>query len=134
MSGFFASIKNKVKSWGFDEEDEQEFEDEYVELDTSEKKAKQSKVIVRTFILQDFSDLKTLLDVMREGQTICLLNIRPLKEKDMIELKRAVNKLKKTVEAVGGDIAGVGDDYIVVTPAFAEIHKSKEVTTADSEE
>ena len=48
------------------------------------------------------------------------------KDKDLVELKRAINKLKKTCEAIEGDIAGFGDDYIVVTPSFAEIYRTKE--------
>ncbi len=31
--------------------------------------------------------------------------------------------MKKTCEAIEGDIAGFGDDYIVVTPNFAEIYR-----------
>ncbi|MFH2020515.1 MAG: cell division protein SepF [archaeon] len=125
MKKFFNSIKNKVKSWGFDDDASEDIEEEYLELD-GEKKSKSSKVIVRQFVMLDFTDIKQVLDALREGNTICLLNIKPLKEKDMVELKRAINKLKKTIEATGGDIAGVGDDYLVVTPAFAEVYRSKE--------
>jgi SepF-like predicted cell division protein (DUF552 family) len=126
MKKFLNSLKDRVKSWGFDEEDgEQEFEDEYLELNTSEKKAQPKKVVVRPIVLGDFADLKIILDVMREGTTVCLINIKPLKEKDLIELKRAINKLKKTTEAIGGDIAGFGDDTLVITPAFAEIFRGK---------
>ena len=125
MKKFLNSLKDKVKSWGFDEEEEKEFEDEYLELNTNEKKAQTKKVIIRPIVLTDFADLKVILDVMREGTTICLINIKPLKEKDLLELKRAINKLKKTTEAIGGDIAGFGDDTLVITPAFAEIFRNK---------
>jgi hypothetical protein len=47
-----------------------------------------------------------------------------LKEKDLTELKRSINKLKKTCDAVDGDIAGFGDDYIVVAPSFAKIYRA----------
>jgi SepF-like predicted cell division protein (DUF552 family) len=62
---------------------------------------------------------------LREGSTIALINIRPLKEKDLVELKRAINKLKKTCDAIAGDIAGFGEDYIVATPEFASVFRSK---------
>ena len=42
----------------------------------------------------------------------------------MIELKRAVNKLKKTCDAIEGDIAGFGEDWIVVTPSFAKVYRT----------
>ncbi|MBT5022499.1 cell division protein SepF [Candidatus Woesearchaeota archaeon] len=130
MKKFFGSLKDKVKSWGFDD-DSEEFEEEYLELDTNIKKPVSSKVIVRPFVLEDFSDVKPVLDSLREGYTICLVNIRPLKDKDLVELKRAINKLKKTTDASSGDIAGFGDDYLVVTPGFAEIYRSKEEDSSE---
>jgi len=119
------SVKDKVKNWGFDE-DPDEFEEEYLELDTTVKKPTSSKVVVRPFVLEDFSDVKPVLDSLRSGFTVCLVNIKPLKDKDLVELKRAINKLKKTTDATSGDIAGFGDDYLIVTPGFAEIYRSKD--------
>ena len=46
-----------------------------------------------------------------------------MKAKDVIELKRAISKIKKTAEAIGGNIAGFGDNIIIVTPEFAEISR-----------
>jgi len=66
------------------------------------------------------------LDAIREGYTVALINIKPIKDKDIIELKRAINKLKKTCDAIEGDIAGFGEDWIVVTPSFAEIYRTKQ--------
>ena len=102
-----------------------EAEEEYVELDTADTDG-MSKIIVRPFTIEDFSDIKQILDVLREGSTIALINIRPLKDKDLIELKRAVNKLKNTCDAIDGDIAGFGDDYLVITPSFASIYRGGE--------
>jgi SepF-like predicted cell division protein (DUF552 family) len=81
------------------------------------------KITVRPFVIEDFGDIKPILDSLREGYTISLVNIRPLKDKDLVELKRAINKLKKTCEAVEGDIAGFGDDWIALTPSFARIFR-----------
>jgi SepF-like predicted cell division protein (DUF552 family) len=121
--GKFFSLK-AFKRTSFNEDEHTEAEDEYVELNTEMNQGTSSKVMVRPFVLDDFSDVKQVLEVLREGYTICLLNIRPLREKDMVELKRAINKLKKTIEAIGGDIAGFGEDYIVVVPSFAGIYRS----------
>ena len=85
--------------------------------------AARQKITVRPFVIEDFSDIKPILDALREGYTISLVNIRPLKDKDLVELKRAINKLKKTCEAVEGDIAGFGDDWIALTPSFAQIYR-----------
>jgi SepF-like predicted cell division protein (DUF552 family) len=122
----FFEFKGFRKS-SYDDEDNMESEDEYVELNSDVHKAGGSRVIVRPFNLSDFQDIKPILDALREGFTICLVNIRPLKDKDLVELKRAINKLKKTCDAVEGDIAGFGEDYIVITPSFARIHRQPEV-------
>lgn len=109
-----------------DDYDEPE-EDAYVELDTS-LDDESSKYIVRPFHLDDFEDIKPILHSLREGRTIALVNIKPLKERDIVELKRAINKLKKTTDAIDGEIAGFGDDYIVITPGFAKIYKNPSQT------
>ena len=125
MKKFFSQIKEKIFSGDRDDSQEEAAEEGYVELDT-DKYEGQSKIIVRPFVLQDFEGLKDILDVLREGKTIALLNIKPLKDKDLIELKRVINKLKKTTDAIEGEIAGFGEDYIVVTPSFAQIYRSKD--------
>jgi len=115
----------RIRKTIYDSDDTPENQEEYVELNTDlGGEGRSSKVMVRSFALEDFSDIKPVLDVLREGYTICLVNIKPLKEKDLVELKRAINKLKKTTEALDGDIAGFGDDYIVLTPSFAEIYRA----------
>ena len=99
---------------------------DYLEVGQEWAGGPDSKVIVRPFIMEEFEDIKPILECLREGFTIALVNIRPLKEKDLIELKRAINKLKKTCDAIEGDIAGFGEDYIVVAPSFAEIYRTKQ--------
>jgi len=109
-----------------------EGEKEYLELDTEGGESK-ANIIVRPFVINDFSDIKEILDSLREGYTIALINIRPLKDKDLVDLKRAINKLKKTCDAIDGDIAGFGEDYIVVTPSFAQVYRSKHTGAVKSE-
>lgn len=116
----------RMKKTNFDEEDMIESQDEYVELNTNANSDVPDKITVRPFALDDFSDVKPILDSLRESYTIALINIRPLKEKDLVELKRAINKLKRTCEAIDGDIAGFGEDYIVVTPNFARIYRGSD--------
>ncbi len=111
------------KKQSFDEDDMIESVDEYVELDTHSDLNSDQKVIVRPFVIEDFADVKGIIDSLRESYTIALINIKPIKEKDLVELKRSINKIKKTCEAINGDIAGFGEDYIVVTPGFAQIYR-----------
>src|SRR3989344_1134536 len=111
---------SKIKSWlgmGYDDmRFSEEGAEDYLEIDPEKTSHEKAKITVRPFIVADFADIKPALDSIREGYTIALVNIRPLKDKDMVELKRAVSKIKKTCDAIEGDIAGFGEDWIVVTP------------------
>jgi len=122
MKDFFLNLKEKFTR-PIEEEEDIEVADDYVELSTTSSKEEKSKVLVRPFVMEEFEDIKEILDVLREGSTIALVNIRPLKDKDLVELKRAISKLRKTCEAIEGDIAGFGEDYVVAVPYFARIHR-----------
>ncbi len=121
MKNFFS--KFKVDDEGYDSEFPDEFQEDYVQLEADQKDAK-AKIMIRPFTLDDFSDIKPVLDSLRDGYTVGIVNIRPLRERDPVELKRAINKLKKTCDAIEGDIAGFSEDWIVVTPSFAGIHRA----------
>jgi len=100
-----------------------EEEPEYIEIDLG-REIKKSKVMVRPFILKSFEDVNNILNSLREGYTIAIIDIKPLRSKDIIELKRAISKIKKTADALEGSIAGFGENIILVTPQFADIYKN----------
>lgn len=99
-------------------------EDDFVELDaqTSEK---DEKVVIRAETLKEFGDVEKVQEHLR-NKHIVWVNIQPLRNKDMADLKRAVKRLKKTVSAVDGDMAGVDEEWIVVCPGYATIQRSGE--------
>jgi len=97
--------------------------DEYIEIDLG-KETKKAKVIVRPFVLKSFEDVTPILNSLREGYTIAVIDIKQLRAKDIIELKRAISKIKKTADALEGNIAGFGENMIIVTPQFADIYKA----------
>lgn len=101
-------------------------EQEYIEIDLG-KETKKNKVLIRPFILKKFDDIGLILNSLREGYTIAVIDIKPLKQKDIIELKRAIAKIKKTADALEGDIAGFGENTVIVTPSFATIHKPQKI-------
>lgn len=97
--------------------------DEYVEIDLESTEPREKKVVVKPYTLRQFDDITQILNSLREGYTIAVIDIKPLKTKDLIELKRAIAKIKKTVDALEGSIAGFGDHTVIATPQFAEIQK-----------
>lgn len=98
--------------------------EEYVEIDVNSVEPKDTKVVVKPFMLRQYDDVTEILNSIREGYTIAIIDIKVLKSKDVIELKRAIAKVKKTVDAIEGSIAGFGENIIIVTPKFAQIHKN----------
>ncbi|MBS3071656.1 cell division protein SepF [Candidatus Pacearchaeota archaeon] len=99
-------------------------EEEYLEIDLESAKVKDPKIKVKPFVLRQFDDINEILNSLREGYTIAVIDIKHLRTKDVIELKRAIAKIKKTVDALEGSIAGFGENTIIATPQFAEIHKA----------
>jgi len=99
---------------------------EFIEIDLEQEKS-ESKVLIKTFTLKVYEDINPILNSLREGYTIAVIDIRPLKSKDVIELKRAISKIKKTVEALEGKIAGFGEGVVIATPSKVfEIQKGAE--------
>ena len=99
--------------------------EEYIEIDINKDVGKKAKIVVRPFVLKNFEDVNSILEVLREGYTIALIDIRQLREKDMIELKRAVSKLKKTLDVLEGSLAGFGENVLIATPSFAKIYRGE---------
>ncbi len=95
---------------------------EFIEIDL-EKDKTESKILVKTFVLKSYEDINQILNALREGYTIAVIDIKQLKSKDVVELKRCVSKIKKTVDALEGSIAGFGENIIIATPSFAKIQK-----------
>jgi len=101
-------------------------ESEYIEIDVG-KEMKKQKVVVKPFVLRSFEDVNKIVNTLREGYTIAIIDIAPLKGKDIVDLRRAVSKIKKTCDALEGDIAGFGENIIIATPSFAEVYKGEKI-------
>jgi SepF-like predicted cell division protein (DUF552 family) len=101
---------------------EVDISDDYVELEADVTGAR-SKITIRPFTLDSFDSVKPILDALRQGYTIALINMGPLRERDQVTLKRAIDKIKKTLDANDGDIAGVGDNWLIATPSFASVYR-----------
>ena len=108
-------------------------EEEFIELEPEDMRKKSAKIFVKYFILADFADVKPVIDSLREGYTIALIKIKPLKDKDMNELKRAINKVKRTCEAIDGEIVGIDEDWIVAVPNFIEVFKGESSEETEEE-
>ena len=93
-----------------------DYSPDFIEIDLEQEKS-DSKVLIKTFVLKVYEDINPILNALREGYTIAIIDIKTLKSKDVIELKRAISKIKKTVEALDGKIAGFGENTVIATPS-----------------
>ena len=112
-------ILEKMKKPKQEEEDSEEF----VELDESAMN-QENKVGVMIETLKDFLDTERIQNLLRNGNVV-FLRVKNLRNKDMAELKRSVEKLKKTCTAMNGDIAGIDEDFLVLTPKFAKVYRGQ---------
>ena len=110
---------------------EDDFTEEYLELDLGQTEKKENKVLVKLFVLKNYEEVNDVLNALREGYTIAVIDIKILRQKDSIELKRAISKIKKTTDALEGSIAGFGENIVIVTPSFAKIKKQESTRPKD---
>ncbi|MFH1637483.1 MAG: cell division protein SepF [Candidatus Woesearchaeota archaeon] len=97
-----------------------EVPEEFLEVASSRLRPEYS---IRTFSLKEYDNLKVILKVLRTAKVIALIDVKPLKEKDMIDLKRAINKLKAITAEIGGEIVGLTGDWLVITPHTVSFYK-----------
>ena|SRR3989344_3178065 len=112
----FKKIMGKLK--------QEEQEEEYLELDMGEHDP-QDKILIQVEKLDNLLDAQRIQTKIREGKVL-FVKIKEFRERDVNELKRALEKVKKTCLAVEGDIAGIGEDWVICTPKKAKIHREPE--------
>ena len=78
---------------------------------------------VKVAELQNYDDLKDFSEYVYGGH-ILLLDLSPLSSDDM-ELERSTNELKRVVQDIDGDIAGLGRNWLIVTPKGVKIDRRK---------
>ena len=94
-------VFKKIKDFFSNSNEEDLTSEDYLELNLGEKK-EEKKVLLKLFVLKDYEETTQILEYIRQHYTIALIDIKKIKQKDPIELKRAVNKIKKTIDAIGG--------------------------------
>lgn len=113
-----------IKFWSKEKDFDEIEGEEYLEVNVMDSAAGKptGKFGIKIENLEDFADTERVLRQVREG-SIIFLKIKGLKDKDMGELKRAVDKLKRSVTANNGDIIGVEQNWLILTPEFVAVHR-----------
>jgi len=98
--------------------------------DTTEDKTSSGRTYLKAMPLRDLSDLDSMKDEVRSGN-ILIIRITPLASKSVEDVKRAVNELTEFVESVGGDIARLGEERVVICPQNIRIWREKTPVTSE---
>jgi hypothetical protein len=93
-------------------------------LSTQEKSGLTEKMYLKAFPLRKLSDVDLVKQEVNSGN-ILILKISPLAAKSIEDVKRAVNELCEFTQTVGGDIARLGEERVVVTPSAVKIWREK---------
>jgi len=99
----------------------------YVDLDkyvnSSGDQALPAKMHVRIGEIQRYEDLKEFSDYIYGGNLL-ILDFSPIAEEEVI-LKRITADLKKLTGEINGDIAGIGNNLMIVSPSEVKIERRK---------
>lgn len=87
-------------------------------------KSPPTKVYLRALPLRNLDDLSVIKREVKSGN-ILILRVSPIAKKSIKDIKRAVNELCRFTKSVGGDIARLGEERVVITPSFVRIWREK---------
>ncbi len=99
-------------------------EDEKTETSPPENKEALNKTYLKAMPLRDLSDLETIKNEVKNGNVL-ILRITPLASKSIEDVKRAVNELYAFAESIGGDIARLGEERVVLCPQNIKLWREK---------
>jgi SepF-like predicted cell division protein (DUF552 family) len=82
-----------------------------------------ASMYVRVGEIQRYEDLKEFTDYVYGGNVL-ILDFTPIAEEEVI-LKRITNELKKMAKEINGDIAGIGNNLMIVSPSNVKVERRK---------
>jgi len=111
--------------------------DNYVELEVPENYEGVSSSSppreIKVCKLKSFADIDiSTRDLSRNN--VVILDIKPLAERNMRELKMAIDEIKEIVDSMDGDIAGLTEYHLILTPPSMKIDRGRKEQKSGFEE
>lgn len=105
--------------------------EEYEELDLSEYEAEMESEAGAMIRVAEVTGLNEIPEIKREiyEGNIVVADIAFIKH-DKLTLDRVVKDLRQLAEDVKGDIVGLGEDYVIITPTGIKVDRNKIRSTA----
>ena len=95
---------------------------------SQEPKQEAAETINKTYLkampLKELTDIDNVKNEVKNGNII-ILRVTPLASKSIEDVKNAVNQLSEFAESVGGDIARLGEERVVICPKNIRIWREK---------
>ncbi len=82
------------------------------------------KIYVKALPLRVLTDLEVLKEEVAAGHVL-IVKITPIVKRSSEEAKSAINDLVEFVKGMGGDIARLGEERIVITPPSVKIWRGE---------
>jgi SepF-like predicted cell division protein (DUF552 family) len=91
-----------------------------------------SKTYLKAMPLRELSDIENIKNEVKNGNII-ILRVTTLASKSIDDVKSAVNELYQFSESIGGDIARLGEERVVICPKSVRIWREKSPTPVSNE-
>ena len=95
--------------------------EKYVDTKTDEKAS--AKMHVAVGEIQRYEDIKQLSDYIYGGNVL-ILDFSPVSDEEVI-LKRITEELHRIADDIGGDIAGIGNNLMIISPSNVKVERRK---------
>lgn len=82
------------------------------------------KVYLKALPLRTLDDIDVIKREVESGN-ILILKISPLARESVEDVKRAVSELCDFIQLIGGDIARLGEERVVICPSFVKIWREE---------
>jgi hypothetical protein len=83
-----------------------------------------NKTYLKAMPLKELTDIENIKNEVKNGNII-ILRVTPLANKNIDDVKNAVNELYEFSESIGGDIARLGEERVVICPKNIRIWREK---------
>ena len=83
-------------------------------------KSKDEQIYLKAFPLRTLEEITKIKDDV-SNRMIIILRVTPLGQKNVEDLKEAIEDLYDYATSIGGDIARLGEERVVITPPGVKI-------------
>ena len=93
-----------------------------------ENEKNQKKAYLKAMPLRNLADVEVIKHELSLGN-ILILKITPLARNSIEDVKKAVNELSGFTQSIGGDIARLGEERVVIVPDSIKIWRPETVAS-----